>query len=682
MTPSINDAPMRLRPLLLLLAVAVLSAACTTSERTVMPTMQSSALTSVNVEDYENRYPEQPAVFLTIDETAEHVATKSNLDAADTEWILYQTIQRRYVVLDPDDDVFNQFKLRADRDDIELLSLRLQRPDGTTERFGIDDLTETSDGGETLLKLPYPNVTKGTVIEEVFDTKEFYPGPYFTAGLQSNVPIEDLTFTFAYPNWWNVRLKDLGETRELDVETRSVPAKKKTYIEYTATDLPGIADEPFSPFQKEVADYFEVMVTDADFGQGGMLDLPSTWESLGAELYDTYIDQRRSLRNTFQKKTQELLVGVSTDQEKVDRFLGYVSSDLKRANNRDVTDFDDLIRAGGGSPYLINGMLAAMLDMSGMEAQVVMVHTANSGYFDPMYVSPTQISVPGVRVQIDGSYKYLFPFLEDLPVGLIPKPLQGERMLILTMDETSYLERVPEQTTADLSTRERYDVEITEDGIVNVKETRTLRGVDAYSFRKRVEDLTDEERVDLLKESVTYEDGELDWSVHEIANPDAFGEPLNVELAYSIGNLVTLTPEEVIVQTSGLFSALTGEKVVVDPSERQNPVSIKYPQAHQQVIALSYPTGWSLQTEVEETSVENEFGRVKTTVTPESGSLTATSDLELNAIERPKEEFVDLLTLIGGNSRLTIPTLIFSTEPAADAAGEASDADPAEGDAR
>jgi len=631
-----------------------------------MPTMQTSVLPSVDVQDYETRYPDTPAVFLKVDETAEHVATKDQYSGGQAKWDLYRTTQRRYVVLDPDDDIYNQFRLQAEREDVQTLSLRMRRPDGTTQRFGLTDLTQTTDDGETLLKLPYPNVTKGTVIEEVFDLKDSYPGPFFTTNLQAGVPIKALTFTFAYPDWFKIRTKDIGASRKLDVKTKTSTAQKKTYVTYTAEDLPGIPDEPFSPFQKEVADYFEVMITDANLGQGGALRMPNTWEELGDELHDRFIDQRRSLRMTFQTKTDELVNGTTSDRERVDRILSYISDDLERSQNARITDFDDVIRQGEGTPYLINGMLAAMLDRAGMDVHVVMVHTAVSGYFDPTYVSPTQVSIPGVRVQMEGDHAFLFPFLEDLPLGLIPKPLQGERMLVISMEGDTYLDRIPEQKSTGLATSENYDVEITEDGMVNVTERRTLRGIQAYSFRKSIEEMTAEERVDVLKESVTYEDGELDWSVHEIANPDAFGEPVEIELAYAIGNLVTLTPEEVIVQTSGLFSALTGEKVVVDPSQRQNPVVIKYPQGHQQVITLAYPSAWSLQTEVEATSAENEFGSVKTSVTSDPGLLKATSDLTLNTIQRPKENFGDLLALIGGKSRLTLPTLIFSTDPSVD----------------
>jgi hypothetical protein len=301
-----------------------------------------------------------------------------------------------------------------------------------------------------------------------------------------------------------------------------------------------------------------------------------------------------------------------------------------------------------------------MLERAGMEARFLLVHTARDGYFDSNYVSPQQISVPGVRVMIDGEPVFLFPFLDDLPMGLIPLPLQGQTALAIGVETSIEFTDLPRTNIADVASTETYTVDIAENGRVTVTENRTLRGTEAYSTRKEVEEMTGEERIEYLKETVTYEDGELDWQTHEIANPDAYGEPLSMTLSYAIDNLVTLTPEEVIFQTSGLFSSLSGRTIKVNPAERRNPVSIAYPQRHEQEIVIRYPDAWSLQTEVENVAMENVFGSVESAVTAGDAELRAESTLTLKAGTQPKEEFSTLLELIGANSRLAIPTLIFT----------------------
>lgn len=646
----------------LLVAVAVLTA-CTTAKRTVLPSMQTQPLNLVDTDAYSSKYPDANGVFLAFDHSVEHVATKDNAYGVTQKWELYETIQRRYVVLDPDDEALTQFEESIDAEDLQTLRIRMMRPDGAVSRFTATDAeTVTNEDGSQTLKIAYPNVTRGTVIEEVYDVKDESPGRFLDVALQIRYPVDSLRFRFAYPDWWKIRVKDIAEDEPLSFETSQDAENNKTTIRYSAADLPAVVDEPYSPFYKEMVDYFKMEIVDANFGNGYRLEGFFGWIDFGEQFEKFAIDKDPLFSREVKRTTEEVTEGATTDQEKVTRIMEYVTSNIEIDARSSASDFDDVIDEGSGHPYLVNGLVQAMLTRAGVYSSYLLVHSASDGYFDPEFYSISEMYIPGIAANVDGESVYLFPYLKDLPAGLIPQALQGQRALaIKTNDGYASLVDLPRRDGARVSLAEAYDVEISEEGVVSVTESRTYHGTLAYALRKQYEDLTEEETTDNLKETVSYTEGGIEWTTHEIRNPEAFGEPLEVELKYTIDNLVTLTPEEVLVQTSGLFSTASGEITKVNPNDRRNPIDIAFDQRQEVDVTIRYPESWTLTTELADVEFENDFGAVQSTNELTPGQITAKHRVSLRESKRPASEMSSLLDLIGSNSKLSIPTLVFQS---------------------
>jgi hypothetical protein len=135
---------------------------------------------------------------------------------------------------------------------------------------------------------------------------------------------------------------------------------------------------------------------------------------------------------------------------------------------------------------------------------------------------------------------------------------------------------------------------------------------------------------------------------------------LQIKLEYTIDNLVTVTPEEVIFQTGGLFSpSSTGGERKVDTSERRNPIRIYNDEQTNKNITVQYPASWQLSSTLADIQRSNDFGSVEGKYENSPGKLSIRQTRLLKQSSAPKEKFPELLELISRQSKLSIPTIIF-----------------------
>lgn len=645
--------------LLLLTLVLLLSAACKTSERTIQTTMQTEEVAPVDLAAYEAKYDGEDGVYLDVDYSFEHVTVSS---AYLTEWEFYRTVQRRYLVLNPDAEdltTFNEAVQESDK--LKEVSLRVVAPDGSMQTFALSDLTSEKDSdGTTTYKMAYPGIQKGSIIEEVFVVHRLFamqnPPMRADVPLQYTIPCEALNFRYAYPDWWKVDVKDVGPDRTIDYTVETNEDTSKRILRYTRTNIPGIDDEPYAPFFKEVADYMQLEITELELGSEKYKG-PEDWESVAARFKRLTIDT--SPPRNVRRATESTTEGLTTTREKIDAIIDFVDENIE-VRATDGNSIKDVMRDKAGNPYFVTSLVQAMLAHAGVPSRYMLAHSAQDGYFDPDFISNSQFYLPGLIVWVDQEEVFLFPYYKHLPKGHIPEIFQDQKALTITETGFSGLTTIPRRTSSEGVIDENYALTIDEDGMIEVTEEKVFRGTLAYLTRRSLESLEADELEDELRDMLTYTDGDVEWAEHEIIDQDAYEKPLTIRLRYTINNLVTVTPEEVIFQTDGLFSPLSGKKYKVDTDARQNPIRIYTTHRQNKNITITYPEAWTLTTALDDVEYENKFGRVEGTYATEGRTLRAEQSLRLERAFEPASEAPALLSLIGTNSNLHIPTLIFS----------------------
>ena len=644
--------------ILLPLLIASVLASCVPSARRhfVLQNMPADSirLFSYDAEEYAEKYDGHDGVFINVDRVIEHAF-------AGEDWVAFMTSSLRFMILNPEAEWLTTFVVRIDPGE-KLINawVNVLSPDGTVRQYGVEDMkAEKNSDGSVVYRFAYPDVQVGTVIDEGFDVRYSF-GPMlsnFEFDLQYDVPAENVTTRFIYPNSFTVRTKDLGPDRKLET-TFDNSLKGARAIVYEGKDIPALPDEPYAPYHKEVAEYMHVAIT----GAYSTTFLPS-WSKY-ADNYTEYVLDRESFwRDRAGDVLEEIVDEEMSDFEKMDAIVGWVYDNIEVEPVPDDFDYNDMIKQGKGSPPLIAGLTRLMLQKSDIDASFLLVHSAEDGYFDEDFITYGELTTPAVYTKIDDREYVLIPYVKNFPIDHIPDYMQGQEALAINEKGFNGFVTVPYGTLGRNTITENYELEIDEEGLITITEEKELDGTAAYAIRRALEDITEEDLEDLMESLVSYEEGEVELDSWEVKNQDDYKAPLSIVLKYDIDNLVTITPEEVIVQTGGLLSPVSSTGTKVETDKRVNPIRIYSDERLVKNITLRYPSEWRFNTDLKTVDYTNDFGELKVTWTDRGGETEINMSRTLRKSNEAAERFPELMDIVGSRSRyLNVPALIFAVD--------------------
>lgn len=651
---------------LLSAALVILLIGCNNSARVVtFPDTTTAAPPEVlDLAALEKRHPGQDGVYLNRDTSFEHV-TQNNWPAP-IEWTFFETQSRSYVVFNPDATWLSTFEVKAAPGyELEQVALSIRGTDGKTRAFGMSDLKQERDSnGKVTFKMAYPDVRKGSLIKEAYVLKKTdcwkAPPLHHEVPLQFSIPCQQASFRFLYPDWWETKVKALGPDRKLPVEVRKDEKASKVIMTYTAKDIAAVEKEPYSPFFKEVSNYAEIMVTKLNLGNA-IYRASTSWDAYAAEFKGYVIDRDPIFSQRVDRTAVEVTQACKTDHERLEALVGWVQTNMEVGYTKG--NFADVLIAKKGSVYQLTGLTQSLLRKAGIHTRFLLIHSAEDGFFDRDYVSNEEMYIPALLAEVGGRSQVVLPYLKDLPVDLIPERFQGQAALAIETSGAGQIITVP---TGNLSTNEvveDYALTFAEDGKVRVVEEKVFQGSNAYSVRRSLSALNREETEKVLKSLLTYTEGKVEFTKYEFVDQNDFKKPLKVHLEYVIDNLVTLTPEEVIFNTGGLFAPASRLRTKVDPKERQNSVRIYVNEASRKNITMSFPASWTLAGIPKDFRLENRFGSITGAYKSGPGQLRVEQALVLKESAEPRERVKELLELTGNQSKLHIPALVFKVKP-------------------
>lgn len=650
------------------LLLALLASGCgTTSPQTLFLTNPTASTTPTDVVAYETQYAGYDGAWLDFDMSYEHTFSSNSMAGGFEAWHLHQIVKRRYVVLNPEAEWLSTFSLEIEQgENLAELYLFMIPPDGPPTMFDISDMkVERDSDGTRRFKFAYPEVVKGTVIEEGFQiTYNMLENleSYYTIPLQFEIPAERVRFRYVYPEEWEIEAKRLGVARPPLHWIAVDPVSLKNVLTYEAEDVPALQDEIYSPFFKEVANYLEFRLSKIGNGQATVEIVPDTWSDIADALKAGVLDRRAFLDNTPKQAARQATKDAVTDMEKLRAVLDYVQANVEVDSGSKSRTFKDAIKNRSANFLLMTSLTFAMLREAKLDAQFIVVHEADDGFFDPSFVAIQQLYTPAIRVEIEDEDYIVFPYLKYLQMGHIPESYLGQDAMLISRDGYEGMIRLPTENRIDNVAEENYTLTIDEEGVIHVEEEKVLRGSQAFAVRTALAEIEEEEdRREVVEELLTYTDGDVTLETYAFENEDLLRLPLRIKLTYTIDNLVTITPDEILFQTGGLFSPLSRTKTKVVTADRQTPIRIYYDEEERKRVTIRMPESWTLATPLEPVSFENQFGSLSAQYEAAPGELRVEQSVKLVQAEAPAEDFSKLLDLIGSrSSSLEIPTLVFS----------------------
>lgn len=646
-----------MRTLSLLFLGALLLAGCGSPQllHLKIPARDSVQAISVPLKEYEQRYPGYEAVYLDNHVSLEYFGQPGKVNAT-------QITHRKYVVLDPDADWTSTIELRI-RPGENLANgyFIVHNSDGSTRYFTVADMKEEKRGEGRVMKLAYPDVRKGSVIEEGF---EMNINPIYTFfnhyfPLQGGVPFEHLELEVVHPTFIGMRMKRIGPnqaTRGLQ-RIRPDEGNGRWVMRYRGDSIPALGDEQYTPYFQENGNYLQVMVIEGIDG----VPFPKDWRMISE--YMGMVPPRFVMRNTVDEVVHKLTSNKKTQREKADTILKYVQSTIKIGPGpEDPTDYGAILTLHHADVYQICQLTRLMLSRARIEASNLLIHDAREGYFDPEFISPDQLSIPAVIATVDSTRLLMFPYDHNLPAGEVPSSLEGQPAYEIGEMRQALITTPVGNDTAN-TTDENYTLSIDDDGKITVSEDRSFTGTAAYEMREYLDEIDDDDKDAFdkkVRELVSYTDGTVNIKDYTIDNRTEIARPLVLHFSYTIDNLVTVTPEEVVMQTGGLFSPTTQRTHKVITEDRRQPIRIYSPEQLNKRVTIRTPSSWSLSTPLPPVDYTNIFGAITSTTTKQGNEVVIEQHRTLNKASHSKDAAAQLLAVTGKRSRLDIPTLVFS----------------------
>lgn len=658
----------------------LIGSGCTVSKRTLyldLPPETTVKAYPIDLSAYEEKYKNYDGVYLDHTTKYEHSGTKDNFVPDLWKFTLVSSFE--YLILNTDSRLSKSTRLRFKPDNFYL---RLISPDGDMKYYKQDSLVQEKEAdGTEYYTIIYPEVAKGTIIEVGFE-KTFKMSAYWAQTdydnpLQFTVPCENLEFSFAYPDWWDIQVKNIRNDYLPDYQTISDAKNKKTIISCIKKDVPAITDEPYSPEYKMIVEYIQFMITDMVMSSGGMHRY-ETWDEMFKGFYELYINYKNAKINdlpkadsiyqdqeyTFTEFVNHLfeIENAQTDGQKIQAILDYVQESIEMTYEDKNGNVNKILSAKEGNVFDITVLAHRMLKEAGYENEFSLIHSAEDGYFDSYYINSDQLYIPGIKLTLNNSLYVLFPAFPDLPYNIIPDRFKGQKAVSLIGYNDINFWKTPIETETENSLYQNLDIEFTSDGSTIVSEELIFKGYDAYSIRMTL-NFTDSTEIEtFITNLVAYEEGEVKDLSYEIINQDEVLEDFIIRYQYSIDNLITITPEEIIVQTSGFFIGANNINYRYNKDLRTNPIEILNKEKFVQDINLTYPDHWKLITEVIPNEYENIFGVLKWSSETDENSTRFIKELTLKQTYQPKSMYPEFLKIYGDDNEFNLPTLIFSNK--------------------
>jgi len=661
----------RLLPLIML---GLLFASCTSSKRLsylIEPEINPNQAKKIDVAKYDSLYAGYDGVYLYDESTIEHSGIKESasqglgsllgglVGSITKEWTFSRIEKTEYVILNPNNRYLTTVSIGWKPD---KLYVHVTNPDGTIRRYDMTSFAEETDPeGRKMYRLALPNIVKGSIVEkaweEAYQINYRLPSLEHDIDLQFRIPCESLVVTYAYPDWWQIQVKKVAKGKTAGYRLVEDPEHKKKILSYSTADVPAVADEPYSPFFKELANYLEFQVTDLAM-KGYTYKSTSSWDKFAERFRKYALKKSGKGKDQLEEKARALAENCTTPLEKIDAVRQYINDSISMWSGDYDGNYPKVMKEGKGNPFEITGLAQALLEHMGFLPEYFLMHSAEDGYFDATYVSASQAYMPGLGIKVDSTLYVLLPYLKNLPINLVPEQYQGQPAIVIS-EPVARQVTIPIGNHAENTQSELYDLSIGADGVVHVKETRKALGSVAYGLRETLADLRDDELRDTLKSFLTYSDGDVTLDSFRVDNMDAYQEPLVLEMQYTIDNLVTITPEEILFQTGGLLSPISNKQEKINPATRQNPIAIYNDQAYEKEITIRYPEAWQPSTVLADTTIENSFGSVTRSFAVDDDGVKIIQKVMLNKCFEPKERMNDLAQLISSKSLLDVPALVF-----------------------
>jgi hypothetical protein len=629
------------------------------------------------VDWYAEKYPDAPGVYLWYRQVDEFNSGR------------WTHIEKQYLVLNPDNTELSTFHLELPSW-LTLKSIRIliQNPDGSEHRFIQPNMSKQVDSyNNTTYKLAFPDVKRGTLVAIHYTLLQGGAGRSplsdIVDPLRTSLPADTISVKYIFPTSYSLTTK-----RNTNVYVRDFfdISNQKRILSMGGKDVPPIEPEIYAPFYKEWAEYIQFRTLKPNSGQSDF----KYWFGLHAAVSEflfpsSFLGMAEQLDLMMTQNNYKQL----SDSAKIWNAARWVSDNIELKEWLGPQSPATLFNSKKGNSASMSQMLYYMYRKLGLNVVLVLGSGANNGALDESYVTLEEFDEPGVIVQLEDKDYFVQPHKKYQPITFVSQNMIDRdaliiRRAIISAKTTNLLRRLNLSSLVDRGYEndpemrgvktvslvgieaspnladEHLSVTLLEDGSARVTERVQLVSSFANSMREELNAKDAPVHKWVLENYISYDLNQIKTTRQEFLNLNDRDKPLILELEYIIPDLLNVTDDEMVFQTGGFLSQNALKPFSTEKEIRRAPISIRREEVQNRTITITAPPGWSCSTAIENRSIENKFGRQLLRASADSNVVRISYERILHKNEAPKEDYPELLKLIGRKPSLQIPYLVFS----------------------
>ena len=327
------------------------------------------------------------------------------------------------------------------------------------------------------------------------------------------------------------------------------------------------------------------------------------------------------------------------------RSLGYerfrTQKEEKQEHLSENKNVDDIVDHGYGRGNEINYLFVALARAAGFDAEMVLLTSAETGFFRPSLLDAQQLNAEVVAVRLGSHKLYLDPATHLCPYPLLPWS-EADTGGVQLDKGAGTLVSTPLSLSVDAIIESKSSLHLEKDGTLQGQLNVAFKGQDALSRRL---EMNNEDTAGRRKE---LESQIKDWLPEganvELTSSTGWGniaDPLRMVFNVSFPNLVVTTPHRIMLPL-GVLAA--GERYDFQHAGRVHPIYFRYP--HQEIDELTFelPPGYEVEALPAARNLESRAIRYEISCSRQSNSVVLKRHLVLEGDYFPAKFYPGLRT--------------------------------------
>ncbi len=578
---------------------------------------------------------------------------------------------KTHLILDPKSKAFSSFIINDKKNNVlKDIFLRVIYPDNEILEIRKEDLRkENNDDGSIVYKYAYPNLTKGTIIQEYYEYTS-YSSKYHFMDFKSNVPILEYKYNLLIPDQWKISFKNYNRFKDF-ITKIELKNERKTQYTIRMKNIPAFEEEPYSISLMESQSYLLSKITSyflIYFAGEICCDThndPTTWEGLAQELLVLDTNSK-----SYPPETDSILVTIdknnTTELAKVEAIMKFIYDNYEYDPEANPLNTLNNSNEKKGTAKQLTNLALHMAHKLNLKSYYVLCHSADKGEIDPEFIDLFNFDRPAIMFEIGDEPFFCFPYLKSDNIKKIPAKYVKQTAIILSdynnSNRVGKFVQMPDNEESSRKIEDTYQINILANGQLKIHQTLSIEEDYMQEIRKSLQDLKDDEKdekLEIIMNSLSLDNSNAKIDKWTCINIKDELKPLIIEVDYTIDNLVSVMKDDVLVQTVGLLDQISLNQYRVNRTIRKNPIFIRQNILYQKNVEIQYPDNWQFIGNLKPFEMTNKFGNYSLAVNTENHKVKIAQSTIIKENNAPKEEYSLLTDLLWQSSYQELSTLFF-----------------------